>query len=128
MRYPEILEIRIALMELINERLPVAYEIAKNIKSCEKVITEVQELVTTIQQLYADKDEHGKIITEQTADGIIVKFSEPLRREAYQKEILKINQEDYKLDFKRIKSSSLKDIHLPARILLPLVDTIIEGE
>lgn len=128
MKYQEIAEIRLALLELMNERLPVAYEIAKNIKECEKVTSEVQELVTTMQQMYADKDEQGKIVTEKTADGVLVKFSETDRRDAYQREILKINQEDHTVVFKKINSSSLKDVKLPARILLPLVDIIIEGE
>lgn len=128
MRYQEIAEIRLALLELMNERLPVAYEIAKNIKECEKITTEVQELVTTMQQMYADKDEQGKIVTEKAVDGILVKFSDPARRDAYQREILKINQENHEIVFKKIQSSALKDINLPARILLPLVDIIIEGE
>lgn len=125
MKFVQIANIHQALNVLAQERLPVAYEIAKNIKECDKVITEVQELLKVLFQTYVDRDLSGNIITYTENDKQVNKISDPNQLKLYNEEIAKIDAEDHDIKLTPISGEKFAGKEIPATVLLPLLDTVI---
>lgn len=125
MKFGQIASIHQALTVLGQERLPVAYEVAKNIKACEKVITEVQELVKTLFQTYVDRDLSGNIIEYEDGDKKTNKISDPKQLTLYQEEMNKIDAEDYDIKLTPISGTKFEGKEIAATVLMPLLDSVI---
>lgn len=125
MKFVQIANIHQALNVLAQERLPVAYEIAKNIKECDKVITEVQELLKVLFQTYVDRDLSGNIIAYSENDKQVNKISDPAQLKLYTEEIAKIDAEDHDIKLTPISGEKFAGKEIPATVLLPLLDTVI---
>jgi hypothetical protein len=123
MRYAEIVEIHNALQTLGMEKLPIAYEIAKNIRRCTAVIREVQEVISQLVQKYAQKDSEGNI---EFVEGGQPKFPNAEAKAQYRAELRKIDMDDsYKVDFHRIAFTRIENEKLGGAVLAPLLDHII---
>ena len=126
MKFGQIASIHQALTVLGQERLPVAYEVAKNIKACEKVISEVQDLVKSLFQTYVDRDLSGNVIEYEEDGGKKVnKISDPKQLAAYQEEMNKIDAEDYEIKLATIPGSKFEGKEIAATVLMPLLDSVI---
>lgn len=126
MKYAEIFEIKLALEKLGKERLPVAFEVAKNIRVANKIITETQEIAKELHAKFADKDEKGETKVYKNDDGQeISKITDPAKLKEYQEELKKLDMEEHEPAFVKIKKSQLDGEKLPAEMLLALVDSII---
>lgn len=125
MRYTEIAEIRNALQVLGNEKLPIAYEVAKNIRKCNRILDEVQDIVKELHGKYADKDEKGTVKQYEEDGKQLAKISDPAQLLAYQQELAKIDTEEHEIEFIKISSSKLDSEKLTGNILVPLIDVVI---
>ena len=128
MRLLQITEIQRALTELGKEKLPVAYELAKNIRLCNEILTEAQELAKELHTKFADKDENGEVIIyEEEINNTkqqISKISDPAQLTMYKAELDKLEAEEHEVAFKTIQASKITTA-LEANKLLSLVDIIV---
>jgi hypothetical protein len=125
MKTTQILEIRESLIRLGDRDLPFAYEIAKNLKLCTAVATEVQELQKDIYNKLVDKDEEGKPLQYQDEkQGTITKITDPSKIEQYNTELNKLFNEDREVAFVKIPRAEIK-ASVPANWLVPLIGTVI---
>jgi hypothetical protein len=125
MRYVQIAMIHQALTALGQERLPVAYEVAKNLKACDKIMVEVRDLLTILFQKYVDRDLSGNIVEYEEDGQKRNKISDPEQLRQYNEEIAKIDAEDYEIKFTTIPGEKLAGKEIAASILLPLLDVVI---
>jgi hypothetical protein len=126
MKYAEIFDIKLALEKLAKEPLKAAFEIAKDIRICTKLLDEGQELTRTLHAQFADRDEEGKIKQyEDEEKRAIAKISDPDKLKIYQEAIQKLNMEEHEVVFTKINKSKLETEKLSAEILIPLIDVII---
>ena len=125
MRFGQIAALQQALTVLGQERLPMAYEIAKNLKACDRVMIEVRELAQIIFQKYADRDLSGNIM-EYDEDGKKQnKISDPEQLRMYNDEITKIDTEEHDIHLITIPGIKFAGKDIAAAVLLPLLDTVI---
>jgi hypothetical protein len=126
MKFIEIVQIKESLKNLSQERLHVAYEIAKNIRICDKIINETQEIAKELYTKYADVDGEGKVITSRDKEGReTAKISDPEKIIECQEELTKLDKEEHDVQFIKINKTKLEAEKLSADILIPLVDVII---
>jgi len=128
MKYLQIVEIKSALTELSKERLPIAYEIAKNIRICNNAIQEMTELSRTIFENFADKDEDGNFIKHQVGDdpnNMQLKISNSDALNQYQIEFVKLLDVEHDVHFVMIPKARIQTENLLADVLIPLIDVII---
>ena len=125
MRYAEIKEIVNALTALGNEKLPIAYEIAKNIRKCNKILTEVDETVKELHTKFVDKDENGEVKQYTEGDKTFSKISDPDQLKAFNEEIAKIEVDEHEITFHKILFSKIENERLAANALAALIDTVI---
>lgn len=126
MKYGEIFEIKLALEKLGKERLPIAFEVAKNIRLANKVLSETQEIAKELHTKFADKDEKGEVKSYKNEEGQdVAKISDPAKLKEYQDELKKLDSEEHDVPFVKINKSQLVGEKLPAEMLLALVDVII---
>ena len=60
--YVDLIEVRDALVKLAEERkLPVAVEVARNLRIIQNHLKELQEDIKVLQGQYAEKDEKGMV-------------------------------------------------------------------
>jgi hypothetical protein len=129
MKYAEIFMIKDALQKLGKERLTVAFEIAKNIRACDKVLNEAQEIAKELHQKYADKDEKGEVKQYPDDKGqMLTKISDPALIKDYQVELAKLDTEEHEVVFTKIKKSQISAEKIPGEILVPLIDTVLVEE
>ena len=128
MLYTQIVRIKDALFELGKERLPYAYVIAKNILMCEKIINETDPLIDAIKKNFADKDAKGEVILYNENGKSFFKITDPELGKMAQKELDKVTAEDHPLTFFTLTTDKIKDLSLPANILVPLLGTVILEE
>jgi hypothetical protein len=129
MKHIEILEVKKALEELGKERLPVAYEVAKNTRICEKILNETSDILREIFEKYADRDEQGTPIQHQDSDptkGSTMKITDPAMLKNYRDEIERVLNEDHEVTFVKIPRSRIQSERLTASMLVPLIDVVIE--
>jgi hypothetical protein len=126
MKFIEIVQIKESLKKLSQERLHVAYEIAKNIRICDKIINETQEIAKELYTKYADVDTNGQVITSRDEEGReTAKISDPEKIKECQEELTKLDREEHDVQFCKINKTKLEAEKLSADILIPLVDVII---
>jgi hypothetical protein len=129
MNYFQITEIKNALIELGKERLPVAYEIAKNTRLCNQVINETADLSRELFEKFADRDSEGALIQypdESKSMQTVLKINDPEKLAQHQAERIKLLLAEHTVDFVKISASSIQAVPLTASILMPLLDSIIE--
>jgi hypothetical protein len=129
MKYFQILEVKNALTELGKERLPIAYEVAKNIRLCNKVIEETAELSREMFEKFADKDKDGKPVQvpdENNQGQMTMKITDPANLLSYQEEIGKILNADHDMEFVKIPKVRIQSEKLTATTIVPLIDIVIE--
>lgn len=128
MKYLQLEQIQRALTELGKERLPIAYEIARNLQLCNKVLGEVTDISRQLFEQYADKDASGKFVQvpqDGNPSNLMLKISDPAKLSLYQVEMQKLANEDHSIEFVKIPMDALKGEKLTAEFLLPLLDVII---
>ncbi|MFA6295596.1 MAG: hypothetical protein WC666_04235 [Candidatus Paceibacterota bacterium] len=127
MKYAEIFEIKLALDKLGKERLPIAFEVAKNLRIAKKILDETQEIAKELHAKFADKDEKGEIKTYKNEEGgqEVSKITDADKLKEYQTELKKLDAEEHEVVFVKITKSQLAGEKLPAEILVSLIDTII---
>lgn len=128
MLYTQIVRIKDALTELGKERLPYAYIIAKNIIACEKIIAESNSIIDSIKKTYADKDEKGDVKWFNENGNSFFKITDPEILKTAQVELDKAMAEDCPISFFTIAVEKIKDLTLPANVLVPLLGTVILEE
>jgi hypothetical protein len=129
MKYLELIEIKNALTDLGKEKLPVAYEIAKNIRLCNNAIQETADVTKTLFESYADKDTKGVPINypvENEPDKTQMRISDPEELKQYQLELFKALEADHVVEFVKIPKSKIQSEKLIASMVVPLIDVIIE--
>jgi hypothetical protein len=129
MKYFQILEVKNALTELGKERLPIAYEVAKNIRLCNKVIEETAELSREMFEKFADKDKDGKPVQvpdENNQGQMTMKITDQANLLSYQEEIGKILNADHDMEFVKIPKVRIQSEKLTATTIVPLIDIVIE--
>jgi len=129
MKYYQILEVKNALTDLGRERLPIAYEVAKNIRICNKIIDETAELSKDMFEKFADKGSDNKPIMvpdEKNGNQPTMKITDAVNLAAYQEEIMKILNADHKVEFIKISKIRIQSEKLTASMIVPLIDAIIE--
>lgn len=129
MKYAEIFEIKNALTALGKEKLAVAYEVAKNIRICDKVLTETQEIAKELHTKFTDKDEKGEVKIYKDEEGRdITKISDAKLLAQYQEELKKLDSENHEITFIKINKAKLEAEKLSADMLIALIDTVIVAE
>lgn len=128
MKYFQIEQIQKALTDLSKERLPIAYEIARNLQLCNKVISEVSEVSRQLFEQFADRDEHGEFVRvpqEGNPSNLLMKITDPSKLSAYQQAIQKLAADEHSIPFVTISMDAIKGEKLAAETLLPLLDVIL---
>ena len=125
MLYTQIVRIKDALTELGKERLPYAYMIAKNIIACEKIVNESNTIIDAIKKTYADKDEKGEVKLYNENGNSFFKITDPDILKTAQIELDKATAEDHPISFFTMPLEKIKDLSLPANVLVPLLGTVI---
>ena len=132
MKHMQIVEIKNALTDLGRERLPIAYEIAKNLRICNNFIQETADLSKALFEQFADRDTEGNLINYpvETPPGqpeqSQMKISDPAKLKAYQVELVKVLDADHEVDFVKIPKIRIQSEKLVASVVVPLIDVIIE--
>src|ERR1039458_6029669 len=134
-KYIKVLDIHEALVQLGNEKLNVAYEIAKNIRICRHPMEDIQGIVKELQEKLTDKDAEGNPVYETVPVGRggkqqIPKFDETnseskKRKKEFEAELKKIENDIHELNFHKIPYTKIKDVPLQGTILAPLLEYII---
>jgi hypothetical protein len=129
MKYMQIIEIKTSLAELGKEKLPIAYEIAKNIRMCNQIIQETQDINKTLVEKFCDKSEDGTpkdYPVENHPEQTQLRIGDPELLKQYQEAWMKALDADHKVDFVKIPKLRIQSEKLLASMLVPLVDTVIE--
>ena len=127
MKLKEIQEIHKSLQKLGEERLPIGYELARNLKLCNNVIKDYEEVASSLFSQYGDKNDSGELVNYAGESGqVLLKISDPVLLEQYQKELQKLQGEEHNIKFLKIPKSKLDGRALEGNTLVPLLDVIIE--
>lgn len=126
MKLAQVAAIHQSLTILSQERLAAAYEIAKNIRTCESILNEVQELMRVLFTTYVDRDLDGKIKEYEEEDGKKVnKISDLQQLALYREELAKIDAEERDVKLVPIPAEKISGKELSAAVLMPLLGTVI---
>jgi len=126
MKYAQIGAIKVSLEALKDKELPIAYELARNLLICDKFLEEAQGLVQVLHTGFADRDSEGVLVKYIEEGKEAHKISDPIKLMQFQKELLKLENEEHEIKFIKIKRAALENTMLTASVLVPLIDTIIE--
>ena len=125
MKYAKIKLIEDSLTKLGNKELPIAFEIAKNLRACTKITEESEALFKEVFSKYADKDENGNLIQYSQDGKPTTKITGADKMEQFNVEVAKIDNEEHEIVFIKIPKSALSGKDLAANILVPLMDDLI---
>ena len=125
MTYIEIAELLDALIKLGERDLPIAYEIAKNIRACKVLVREGQEIAQELFNKFADKNPEGKFISYTEGDKQGYRITDGTKMDLYRAEIKKLEQQEHDLKLIPIPKTSISGKDLPANLLVPLIGTVI---
>jgi hypothetical protein len=129
MKFNELVALKNALEALGKERLPIAYELAKNIHLADQAINEAQELARELYTKFVDRDENGDVIPYMDQEGQqITRITDTTNLNAYLVEIKKMESVDYEINFVKIGKSTLAKKDLLAEQLIPLLSIIDEDK
>lgn len=129
MKYFQIVEIKNALTELGKERLPVAYEIAKNIRICNNAVQETQDINKALIEKFCDKNEDGtpkNYPVEGHPEQSQLKIGDPELLKQYSEEWMKALEAEHEMAFVKIPKIRIQSEKLLASVIVPLIDTVIE--
>lgn len=125
MKYAEIMEVRDALVRLGEKDLPVAYEVAKNIRICNSILNETREILQDLHKKFADKDKDGNIIQYEENGQQVSKITDKEKLAQYQEELRKLDAEEHEVAFLKVSKASFAGKDVPGLVLVPLVDVVI---
>ena len=126
MKFAEIVIIKEALEKISLGHLTFAFEIAKNLRICNKVIDETMSVVKDLQRQFLDKDERGEIMVHKDEKGQdTMKISDPSKLLQYQNAVRKLEEEEHGMAFLTIHKSKIEAEKFAAVEIIPLVDVII---
>jgi len=129
MKYLQVVEIKNALTELGKERLPIAYEVAKNIRICNKIIDETSEISREMFEKFSDKDANEKPIQvpdDKNNGQMTMTITDPMNLKMYQEELTKILNSEHLVEFIKIPKARIQNEKLTANVVVPLIDVVIE--
>jgi hypothetical protein len=126
MKIAEIALIKSKLELMSKENLTFAYEIAKNLRICNKYLDEGFSIVKELQLQFVDRDEKGEIkVYKDEKDQDIYRITDPIKFPQYQEAVRKLEDEDHNPQFVTINKSKIEAGHFSDEALLPLIDVII---
>ena len=96
-----------ALKELDKYDIQAVYELAKNIKICSAIVDAGSQLESDILSRYVDKDPEGKPVVYKEGTSDIIKITDAAKLELYRQDAIRINSEEYDIEFVKIPSSRL---------------------
>jgi hypothetical protein len=127
MKLNEINTIRQALVLLGEEKFPIVYEIAKNIKLCDKALDEAKIYGKQLTEKFADKNEDGSIKQYIENGQSLMKVTDSEDLEHLQHELSKIENEEHDIPFLIISKDLLKSPTISSALrFVPLIDTVIK--
>lgn len=147
----ELREIRTALQHLGNlPNLPIAYEIAKNLRRVNAVLKEPEELLETLREKQTEKDAEGKPIyftidnegntvaydpakkNINPRANLFTRITNLTKLQEFEEQAKKAEKDEFEVDFHVIKYSKLKPYiekdGIAANPLVPLLDRILIEE
>jgi hypothetical protein len=132
MKLAELATIKAALEGLGRQKLPIWYEIAKNLKAVNKVLNEANEVRQDLWNKYADKEEDGKTVKEYMGDKGTPEEGKPYTKISDKADLkecmaqMKAMDEDdsYEVKFHRILASRVSAKDLEGVYGEPLIDVI----
>lgn len=132
MKLAQLIEIKEKLETIGKLKLPIWYEIAKNLKAVNKVLDEANELRMAIWEKFADKDEAGKV------KEYIGEKGTPEEGKPYSKitdkavlaecmaELKNMDDDDtFEVKFHRILKDRISQKDLEGGDFVPLIDVIV---
>lgn len=125
MKYREILVIRQVLDMLAQDSMPAAFELAKNIRICDKIIKDGNELSSTLYDKYADRDDKGEIKVYEDNGKQVKKITNKTKETEFSAEYEKLLNDEHEVTFSKISSAKLADTKLKPMLLVPLLDVIL---
>jgi len=131
MKFQQIMECKLALEALSSEyNLPIAYELAKNLKRTVKVLNDATDIAKDIGRKFAETEGEN---FKRDKDGMLI-FKSPEDKVAYDAEIAKLNHDDLEIEFHKIPIRKIKkyieEHGIKGVYLAPLIDVVFidEGE
>jgi hypothetical protein len=109
-----------ALQALGQQKLPIGYEIAKNIRRCEQALAETNDVVKALVRKHAVKRPDGEPSYEVRGDRMFPVFDEE-NRGLYAAEIRKVDEESVEVDLHRVLVARLEGIPVEGSLLAPLL-------
>lgn len=130
MKINEIKEIHKSLVDLGQERVPFAYEIAVNTKECSKIMMEAKLIFQDLLSKYCDKDENGHIKEyiqdpDKPDSPKVNKITDLENLKMFNIAVKKLDNEEYSPKFINIPKDEIKKYDLPSSPLVALVGVII---
>lgn len=130
MKYAQIAEVRWAIQGLSTEyTLTIAYQLAKNLVKCKKVMDEIQDLVTDITKQHAVLDAQGNVTYLDKKMVFKSEEDEKITNEL----IEKVNQDEFVLELHKVPFSRIEKFveenGVKGIYLVPLIDVMfVESE
>lgn len=111
------------LLNIAGKRFPakVCYAISKNAKKLEKEYKELEEQRVKICESYADKDEDGKIITQEKDGNTMYVFSDE-NEKLCNKEYMELLEEEVDIDIRTVDASEMDKCDENERFDIPTPD------
>lgn len=143
--FNDLKKIREALQILGTLNLPIAYEVAKNLKRVNATLREPEELLAELWNKYIDKDADGNQI-QYTINGeakivvankdellpdarVFTKIGDSEKQKDFQEQKKKTESDTFEVDLHEVKMSKLKDYieknGIMGNALEPLLDVVL---
>ena len=126
LKYFEIMQVHKALDNISNKVIYGAtYEIVRNLKTLNDIITSNTALMQTLYKKFADVDENGNLkIYDEPNGQQMNRISDPEKLAEFNKELEKLSNEDYDVELKTIPTSIINKLDIPSKDILPLLDIV----
>lgn len=125
--YVDLMEIIEALAKLGEERkLPVAVEVARNLRIIQTHMKELNEDIKTLQNQWAKKDENGHLVS-RNEDGTGLVFETPEDERSYRAAVVDLHDQPVEVSFITFDIERLKKVEVSALVVAPLLGRVITG-
>lgn len=125
--YVDLMEVREALAKLAEERkLPVAVEVARNLRIIQNHMKELQEDIKVLQKEWCKKDENDHLLSKNE-DGSGLVFESPEDERSYRAAIVDLHDTVIEVNFITFDVEKLKKSDVSAMIIAPLLGRIVTG-
>lgn len=127
MKLYQIDQINKALKKLAETDLPIAYELAKNIRACETILDESNEIARELHSRFADKNEKGELIQYPQDGKEYSRITDTSKALLYTHELAKIEAVEHDIKLVPISKTIFEGKQIPGltNLLIPLIGTII---